>query len=98
MMSRKGHRSSPCECLSKVASLHMDVGRNIGASGDAGSCVGTDGPEPRPAPRAAYLDAGYDHVYLHQVGPDQKGFIEFAADELLPVIAADASGRPRKAS
>jgi hypothetical protein len=60
--------------------------------------VGTDGPEPRPAPRAAYLDAGYDHVYLHQVGPDQKGFIEFAADELLPVIAADASGRPRKAS
>jgi hypothetical protein len=26
-------------------------------------------------------------VYLHQVGPDQRGFIEFAARELLPRIA-----------
>ena len=25
-----------------------------------------------------YVDAGYDHVYLHQVGPDQAGFLEFA--------------------
>ena len=32
----------------------------------------------------SYLDAGYDHVYLHQVGPDQAGFIDFAQRELLP--------------
>ena len=32
----------------------------------------------------AYVDAGYDHVYLHQVGPDQQGFLEFAARSLLP--------------
>ena len=25
-----------------------------------------------------YLDAGFDHVYLHQVGPDQDGFLRFA--------------------
>jgi G6PDH family F420-dependent oxidoreductase len=31
-----------------------------------------------------YLDAGFDHVYIHQVGPDQEGFIDFAERELLP--------------
>ena len=31
-----------------------------------------------------FVEAGYDHVYLHQVGPDQVGFIEFAERELLP--------------
>jgi hypothetical protein len=32
----------------------------------------------------AFVDAGFDHVYVHQVGPDQAGFIEFAARELAP--------------
>ena len=31
-----------------------------------------------------YEQAGYDHVYLHQVGPDQEGFFRFAERELLP--------------
>ena len=35
-----------------------------------------------------YIDAGYDHVYLHQVGPDQDGFLEFARKELLPGLGA----------
>lgn len=35
----------------------------------------------------AYIDAGYDRVYLHQVGPDQRGFLDFAARELLPALA-----------
>jgi coenzyme F420-dependent glucose-6-phosphate dehydrogenase len=29
-----------------------------------------------------YEDAGYTHVYVHQVGPDQLGFLEFAKNEL----------------
>jgi coenzyme F420-dependent glucose-6-phosphate dehydrogenase len=28
--------------------------------------------------------AGYDHVYIHQVGPDQQGFLDFCAREILP--------------
>ncbi|TMB98080.1 MAG: LLM class flavin-dependent oxidoreductase [Chloroflexi bacterium] len=24
-----------------------------------------------------YVEAGYDHVYIHQVGPDQEGFFRF---------------------
>jgi coenzyme F420-dependent glucose-6-phosphate dehydrogenase len=36
-----------------------------------------------------YADAGFDHVYLHQVGPDQEGFFRFAQEELLPRYAGD---------
>jgi G6PDH family F420-dependent oxidoreductase len=34
-----------------------------------------------------YLDAGYTHIYLHQVGADQDGFIRFCESELLPRYA-----------
>ena len=30
-----------------------------------------------------YVDAGYDHVYVHQVGPDQKGFFRFYEREII---------------
>ena len=30
-----------------------------------------------------YDDAGYTHVYWHQIGPDQDAFLEFAKSELL---------------
>jgi coenzyme F420-dependent glucose-6-phosphate dehydrogenase len=30
-----------------------------------------------------YDDAGYTHVYIHQIGPDQSGFFEFAQTRLL---------------
>jgi hypothetical protein len=31
--------------------------------------------------------AGFTHVYLHQVGEDQQGFIDFAKRELLPHVS-----------
>jgi nucleoside-diphosphate-sugar epimerase len=31
-----------------------------------------------------YVDAGYDEVYVQQIGPDQKPFFGFYADEVLP--------------
>lgn len=34
-----------------------------------------------------FVDAGFTHVYLHQVGPDQEGFFEFYRREVLPVVA-----------
>jgi coenzyme F420-dependent glucose-6-phosphate dehydrogenase len=44
------------------------------------------GPDPEAHLEAirSYLDAGYDHVYLHQVGPDQEGFFRFYEREVLP--------------
>jgi coenzyme F420-dependent glucose-6-phosphate dehydrogenase len=38
----------------------------------------------------SYSDAGFDHIYLHQVGPDQQGFIEFSKQAILPAFAAVA--------
>jgi G6PDH family F420-dependent oxidoreductase len=43
----------------------------------------------------AYLDAGYDHVYLHQVGPDQRGFMDFARSDLLPELASRPTSTAR---
>ncbi|MDQ1625695.1 MAG: hypothetical protein QOJ49_1193 [Actinomycetota bacterium] len=32
----------------------------------------------------AYVDAGFDEVYVNQIGPDQQGFFDFYRDEVLP--------------
>ena len=32
----------------------------------------------------ACIDAGYDHVHVYQVGPDQEGFFRFYQDNILP--------------
>jgi G6PDH family F420-dependent oxidoreductase len=46
------------------------------------------GPDPEPYLDAirAYQEAGFDHVYLHQIGHDQEGFVRFAQAELLPKL------------
>jgi coenzyme F420-dependent glucose-6-phosphate dehydrogenase len=33
-----------------------------------------------------FADAGFDHVYFHQIGPDQEGFFRFFAEELRPAL------------
>jgi G6PDH family F420-dependent oxidoreductase len=33
-----------------------------------------------------YERAGYDHLYFHQVGPDQDGFFDFWREELQPAL------------
>jgi G6PDH family F420-dependent oxidoreductase len=47
------------------------------------------GPDPKPVVDAvqSYLDAGFDRIYLNQIGPDQEGFFRFFADELVPALA-----------
>jgi coenzyme F420-dependent glucose-6-phosphate dehydrogenase len=44
------------------------------------------GPDPQPHIKMIkqYADAGYDHIYIHQVGPDQEGFFQFYQREILP--------------
>lgn len=46
------------------------------------------GPDPDwyVAEIKKYADAGYDHVYIHQVGPDQEGFFSFYERQLLPEL------------
>jgi coenzyme F420-dependent glucose-6-phosphate dehydrogenase len=46
----------------------------------------TMGPEPDEYLKELkeYDEAGYTHAYIHQIGPDQERFLDFAKRELLP--------------
>ena len=43
-------------------------------------------PERHVAAIGQFVDAGFDHVYVHQVGPDQEGFFRFYEREVLPKL------------
>ncbi len=47
------------------------------------------GPDPEPIIEQVHEweQAGFDHISLHQVGPDQKGFFRFWEEELRPRLA-----------
>ncbi len=44
------------------------------------------GPDPERHIQAIqqFVDAGYNHVYVHQVGPDQESFFRFYESEVIP--------------
>jgi G6PDH family F420-dependent oxidoreductase len=46
------------------------------------------GPDPDPYLKQIekYADAGFTHVYIHQIGDNQDEFAEFAAKELMPKL------------
>lgn len=58
----------------------------IGEDDIAESIVCGPDPERHAAAIHEYVEAGYSHVYVHQVGPDQMGFLEFFANEVLPKV------------
>ena len=47
------------------------------------------GPDPEPHVKALreFIEAGFDHVYVHQIGPDQEGFLRFYAEQVLPKLS-----------
>ena len=51
------------------------------------------GPDPQAHVDglAKFVKAGFDHVYVHQVGPDQEGFMRFYQREILPRAASLAA-------
>jgi G6PDH family F420-dependent oxidoreductase len=52
------------------------------------------GPEIEPIVEAVrpYVEAGFDRVYLNQIGPDQSEFFAFYAKELGPALAGAFAG------
>ena len=44
-----------------------------------------DDPGPHREKIAEFTDAGFDHVYVHQVGSDQRAFMRLYEREVLPV-------------
>jgi hypothetical protein len=50
----------------------------------AGSILCSADPQAHVKSIEEFVDAGYDHVYVHQVGPDQEGFFRLYEREILP--------------
>ncbi|MDT9695400.1 TIGR03557 family F420-dependent LLM class oxidoreductase [Streptomyces sp. P17] len=50
-----------------------------------GSVCGDD-VEEHVAALAAFADAGFDRVYVNQIGPDQRGFFDFYRSKVLPQL------------
>ena len=48
-------------------------------------------PERHLAGIAKYAEASYDHVCVHQVGPDQARFMRFYEREIFPRLGTRAS-------
>ena len=51
-----------------------------------GSTVTSPDPEAHLESIEQAIDVGFDHVYVHQIGPDQGSFFEFYEDEVLPEL------------
>lgn len=43
-------------------------------------------PEKHLASIRKFVDAGYDHIWIHQIGPDQQGFFDFYTNEVIPKL------------
>jgi G6PDH family F420-dependent oxidoreductase len=46
------------------------------------------GPDPERHLQAIreYEEAGFDHIYIHQIGPDQDGFFDYYKQQVLPKL------------
>jgi coenzyme F420-dependent glucose-6-phosphate dehydrogenase len=66
---------------------HFEQAAELVSEDDVAESV-TCGPDPERHIEAIreYVDAGYTHVYAHQVGPDQEGFLRFYEAEVLPKL------------
>lgn len=57
------------------------------------------GPDPEKHLQhiRAYRDAGYDELYISQIGPDQEGFLRFWEKELRPALHdMEVEGKPQR--
>jgi coenzyme F420-dependent glucose-6-phosphate dehydrogenase len=53
----------------------------------AESIICTNNPQDHLDKIQEYIDAGFDHVYVHQIGPDQETFFNFYQQHILPEFA-----------
>jgi len=67
---------------------HFEEAAGMVTEDDAAESVPC-GPDVEPVLDSvrSYLDAGYDHLYFHQIGPDQDGFFRFWSEQLQPALA-----------
>jgi G6PDH family F420-dependent oxidoreductase len=62
----------------------------------AASVVCGPDPERHVTGIRKYAEGGYDHVWVHQIGPDQEGFFRFYEREVLPALRSAGVKKSRK--
>jgi G6PDH family F420-dependent oxidoreductase len=106
---RTAHRVWPTSAMESSLSWELPLPRHFE---DAAKLVTEDavaeaivcGPDPEKQVAAItkYVKAGFDHVLVHQVGPDQAGFFAFFAREVMPrlrgVIPKPSTQKRRRAA
>jgi coenzyme F420-dependent glucose-6-phosphate dehydrogenase len=60
--------------------------KNVGVEDVAEIVACGPDPEKHLESIKKFVDAGYDHVYVHQIGPDQEGFFDFYEERVLPKL------------
>jgi G6PDH family F420-dependent oxidoreductase len=90
---RTAHRVWPTVAMESSLSWELslpkhfeDVAKLVTEDAVAEEMVCGPDPERHVAAIAKYADAGFDHVSVHHVGPDQKGYFAFFAREVLPRV------------
>jgi len=91
---RTAHRVWPTAALQGGLSQELPLPRHFEAAARTVSeddiaeyiVCGND-PDAYLAKIHEFADAGYDHIYLHQVGPDQEGFFRFYQKQLQPALS-----------
>jgi NAD(P)-dependent dehydrogenase (short-subunit alcohol dehydrogenase family) len=88
---RTAHRVWPNAAMESSLSWELplpkhfeDVAKLLTEDAVAEEIVCGPDPERHVAAIMKYVEAGFDHVGIHQVGPDQAGFFQFYATEVLP--------------
>ncbi|HWA67028.1 MAG TPA: TIGR03557 family F420-dependent LLM class oxidoreductase [Mycobacteriales bacterium] len=91
--AKTAHRLWGFEAVGGQAAQDLPSWAEFEQLGEAGSPEKTAeavpcGPDPERAAAAIkqYVDAGFDEVYLSQMGPDQEGGIKFLTEEVLPLL------------
>jgi G6PDH family F420-dependent oxidoreductase len=56
------------------------------------SLVGGPDPEPQVKSAQEYVDAGFDEIYVANMGPHYKGMIKLWGDEVLPALRSASGG------
>ena len=67
---------------------HFEEGARLVTEDEVARSI-TCGPDPEVHAEAIvkYVEAGYDEIFVAQVGDDQRGFLDFYSKELRPILA-----------
>jgi hypothetical protein len=61
-----------------------DATRAVTEESVASSVVCGPDPDLHLQEIARFVGAGFNEIYIHQIGPDQRGFLDFYRDRILP--------------